>query len=164
MSLPLAQPRSAEDLYLARGEDVSPARPVLPGDVFADVDIGVEHDGHVLVVAHPCSMRGAGGRLRPRLAAAPIRNSQDIPFEIWPAGNYNVFPLRELFERAKAASLLELSAASRDGLEHGERVACLSEHGIYVLQQRLVHSLTRVVVGLDQLEKASGACARRSRA
>ena len=156
MPLPLAEPRSAEELYLARGEEVSRARPVLTGDVYADIDIGPPHDGFVLLIAHPCSMRGGGGRLRTRIAAAPIRQGQEIPLDQWPEGNFNLFPLPDLFDRPHSAALLELGAAPREALEEGRRIASLSDHGIYVLQQRLVHSLTRVVVGLDTLEAASG--------
>jgi hypothetical protein len=91
------------------------------------------------------------------MAAAPVRRGQEIPIARWPDGNYNVFPLPELRDEPCAANLLELGAASRADLLEAERVACLSEQGIYLMQQRLVHSLTRVVVGLDQLEAASGA-------
>jgi hypothetical protein len=154
--LPLATPRSVDELYLARREDVSAARPLLTGDVLADVDIGVEHDGHIMIVAHPCSMRGAGGQLRPRVAAAPIRAHQELPLQEWATGHFNVFPLPELFDPPRAAVLLELGTAKREDLHGAERVACLSDHGLYVFQQRFVHSLTRVVVGTEHFEAATG--------
>jgi hypothetical protein len=155
VALPLATPRSVDDLYLARDEEVSPARPLLTGDVLANVDIGVEHDGHI-VVAHPCSMRGARGQLRPRIGAAPIRSYQDVRLEDWPSGHFNVFPLPELFDQAQAVRLLELGTARREDLVAAQRVACLSDYGVYLFQQRFVHSLTRVVVGIEQFEDATG--------
>lgn len=161
--LPLAHPRDLDELYLARADEVPVARPVLPGDVFAAVEIGPDHDGYVLVVAHPCSMRAAHGQLRPRLAAAPIRSYQALPLDGWPNGHYNWFPLPELADGADfAASLLELGTAHSDALDRARRIACLTDRGIYLMQQRFVHSLTRVVVGLDVLERASGHGARRS--
>lgn len=152
----LARPRSVEDLYLARHADVSPARPLLTGDVLADVDIGVPHHGYILLAAHPCSMRGVGGALRPRIGAVPVRRYQELPLDSWPSGHFNAFPLPELFDEPHAAQLLELGSAAREALASAHRVASLSDHGIYVLQQRFVHSLTRVVVGLDRLEGSSG--------
>jgi len=152
--LPLACPRSLEDLYLGRASDVAVSRPIMTGDVFSEVDVDADdHDGTVLVVAHPCSMRGARGRLRPRLTVAPVRQHQQIPFASWPFGHFNVFPLQQLFdddERARAASLLELSSARST-----HRIAALTARGVHLLQQRLVYSLTRVVVGLELLDEQS---------
>jgi hypothetical protein len=156
VALPLASPRGVDDLYLARNEDISPARPILTGDVIAGVEIGVEHDGHVMIVAHPCSMRGAGGQLRPRIAAAPIRRYAELPLDDWPSGHFNVFPLPALFEHSQAVHLRELGTARRQDLAEAQRVACLSDYGIYLFQQRFVHSLTRVVVGIEQFEDATG--------
>jgi hypothetical protein len=153
--VPLEKPRSVADLYMAVGDDVSPARPVLPGDVFEAVDIGLDHDGFVLLVAHPCSMRRGAGQLRPRIAAAPIRNHGNPPLEAWPERDFNWFPLPEVFEVGRAASFLELGSARSEDLLRERRIVSLSEYGIYVLQQRFVHSLTRVVVGLDRLGEAS---------
>src|SRR5215211_8489685 len=125
--LPLAFPRSLEDLYLERGEDLSVSRPVLTGDVFREVEIGADdHDGLVLVIAHPCSMRGARGKLRARVAVAPIRRYQQIPFESWPTGHFNAFPLPQLLgneDLPRAASLLELASARSSELERARRAS-----------------------------------------
>lgn len=158
-NLPLAYPRSLEDLYLGQAPDIAISRPIITGDVFSDVDVDVDdHDGYVLVIAHPCSMRGARGRLRPRLAVAPVRPHQHIPFERWPAGHFNVFPLQQLLgpdDQPRAAALLELSSARSAQLDRGRRVAALKTRGVHLLQQRLVYSLTRVVVGLEHLHEQS---------
>jgi hypothetical protein len=157
--LPLACPRSLEDLYLERGDELAVSRPVLTGDVFSNVEIDADdHDGLVLVIAHPCSMRGARGRLRPRIAVAPIRPYQHLSFESWPAGHFNVFPLPQLLgddDPPRAASLLELSSARSHELVRERRVAALTTRGVHLLQQRLVNSLTRVVVGLELLDEQS---------
>jgi hypothetical protein len=149
--LALTAPRGVDELYLARHDEVSPARPLMPGDVLAGVG-----GSHAMIVAHPCSMRGSGGRLRPRVAVAPVSDYQRLPLSAWPSGHFNVFPLPELLPEPCAAKLLELSSATREELEAAERVATLSDYGVYVFQQRFVFCLTRVVVGLDRLEEVSG--------
>ena len=157
----LAAPRSSEELYLARGDDVVPSRPILTGDVFADVERDTDdHDGLAMVVAHPCSMRGRGGTLLPSIAVAPIRPYQTVPFERWPGGHFKVLPLPGLYgadDISRAVHLLELSAVLSSELGRSRRILTLSGRGIHVLQQRLVYSLTRVVVGLDRLQEQSAA-------
>ncbi|MEJ7785609.1 MAG: hypothetical protein WKF96_12460 [Solirubrobacteraceae bacterium] len=153
----LVAPGSNDELYLARGDELVPARPVLTGDVFTNVEIDADdHDGLVMVVAHPCSMRGARGRLLPRIVVAPIRNHQDVAFKRWPTGFFKVMPLPGLHgdqDQSRAVQLLELSAVRSTELTRDRRIASLSNLGIHVLQQRLVFCLTRVAVGLDKLEE-----------
>jgi hypothetical protein len=67
-----------------------------------------------------------------------------------------VFPLPELLPEPCAAQLLELDSATREELHAAQRVATLSDYGVYVLQQRFVFCIARVVVGLDRLEEVSG--------
>ena len=158
--LPLAAPRDAEELYLARGDDVPLARPLLPGDVLTNVDLDFDdHDGLVMVVAHPCAMRGRNGILVPRITVAPVRAHDAVRFDKWPDGHYRVLPLLQLHADddsvGRAVHLLELSAARSERLDRAKRILALTDHGVHILQQRLVHSLTRVVVGLDQLQEQS---------
>lgn len=69
------------DLYLARGEEVNPNRPIFTGDVFDEVAIAdVQTGGLAIVVAHPCSFRVGGGQLRDRLLAAlGLGPAADVP-------------------------------------------------------------------------------------
>lgn len=154
----LAAPASIRELYLGYGGDIAPGRPLLTGDVLTGVDIDApDHDGTVMIVAHPCSMRGARGRLLPRVAVAPIRGYQAIPFENWPDGHFKVMPLSNMMgdtdKASRAVHLLELTAVRSEWLERHRRILALTARGIYVLQQRLVYSLTRVEVGLEKLEE-----------
>lgn len=153
----LAAPASIDELYSARGDNVVIARPFLTGDVFAGVVIDADaQDGLVMIVAHPCSMRGAEGRLMPRIVVAPIRPYQHIPFDRWPAGHYKVMPLPGLHrdgDEPRAVHLLELSAIRSSELSRDGRLLTLTDRGIHILQQRLVYSLTRVEVGLDRLHE-----------
>jgi hypothetical protein len=157
--IPLAAPRDLEDLYLGRHQDLVLARPVLSGDVFERVELDLpDHDGRVMVIAHPCSMRGQRGRLRDRLTVAPIRVHQDIPFARWPEGHYNVFPLSQLLgakDVPRAVDLRDLSTARSERLEREHRVLALRHRGIHILQQRLVYSLTRVTIGLEKFDEQS---------
>ena len=130
----------------------------MTGDVFTGVSIDADdHDGTVMVVAHPCSMRGREGRLLPRIVVAPIRRYQSIAFDKWPDGHFRVMPLPYLNgeddDKNRAVHLLELSAVRSNLLSHESRVLSLTERGIHILQQRLVYSLTRVEVGLDRLQE-----------
>lgn len=45
-------------LYLARGGEVSPNRPIFTGDVFSGLVVpGVEDQEMAMIIAHPCSFR-----------------------------------------------------------------------------------------------------------
>jgi hypothetical protein len=157
----LAEPGSLQEIYLARGEDVIVARPIMTGDVFTGVDLDLDnHDGTVMVVSHPCGMRGAEGQLRSRVVVAPVTPYQAIPFRRWPRGEYGVFPLPELRgedDESRAVQLQDLNAVRCTRLDRANRMLSLKDLGIYVLVQRFVFSLSRVAVGLDKIqEQASG--------
>ncbi len=154
----LAAPSSIREIYLGYSDDVAIGRPLLTGDVLTDVAVDADdHDGTVMIVAHPCSMRGAQGRLLPRIVVAPIRLYQRIPFESWPEGHFKVMPLPNMLgetdEASRAVHLLELTAVRSENLQREHRILALKDRGIHVLQQRLVYSLTRVEVGLEKLHE-----------
>jgi hypothetical protein len=154
----LAAPASTAELYRGYGDDIPIARPLLTGDVLTDVTIdGEAHDGTIMIVAHPCSMRGARGRLLPRVVVAPIRTYQQVPFDQWPDGHFKVMPLPQMHaegdETSRAVHLLELTAVRSERLDRARRILALKDRGIHILQQRLVYSLTRVEVGLEKLHE-----------
>lgn len=129
-------------------------RPVLTGDVFADVEVpgAPPETGLAMVVAHPCTMRKAGGALRDHLAVSRIRNYPQVQFEQWRTGHFRVLPLPDLTSVDSVAADFELIAPVHpDALALDRRVACLSDYGLGVLQQRRVHHDTRVVVDIDIL-------------
>jgi len=83
----LDRPATADELYLARADEVNPYRPVLTGDVFSEITIpgvGVPHDLG-MVISHPCNMR-LGDRLRDRIQMLPIVGYQEVPLEEWVRG------------------------------------------------------------------------------
>jgi hypothetical protein len=155
----LGVPETEDDLYLARGDEVSPHRPVLQGDIFESVTIlGVETPhNHALVIAHPCSMR-AGPLLKPRLQMVPVIRHDGLQFPQWARGHFGILPLPNLLLDSDhyAASFEETGMVPTAELVADRRICCLTEGGLLLLQQRYVHHLTRVVVPPYRLRQVSG--------
>jgi hypothetical protein len=151
LTVSLDRPDDEEQIYRARGTDLSPARPLLTGDVLEDIELPGQEERTAMIVAHPCSMR-RGVALAAKLTCAPVTNYQRIPPESW-NGHFNVFPLASFTpnDEHRAARLDRLvSLDSADcGTEH--RIACLEHSGIYLLQQRLIHCLARCKVKLSTI-------------
>jgi hypothetical protein len=155
----LNRPGNTEELYLARAAEVTPHRPVLPGDVFDGIEIGgLGMQDAIIIVSHPCTMR-AGAKLKPHLQAARItRDSHSIDLEAWVDGHFRVMPLPSLrlnSDDHHSAVLSEVGLVSSSALGLEKRTACLSELGIYLLQQRMVFCQTRARIGLDRFAEAS---------
>jgi hypothetical protein len=156
--LRLDTPSSEDALYLDRGHPVDPWRPIMQGDVFEQVQIpGLADHERIMLVSHPCSMRGADGALKPKLQAVPVDPHQAVPLDRWAIGYLRVLPLPDLLEDGShhAARLTEFGMVDTAALDLDSRIACLSERGILLLQQRFVASLTRVAVDLPTLDGAS---------
>ena len=169
-------PAVASELYLARGVEVSSCRPVMTGDVFADVEIpGVEGGaGLALVLMHPCSMRD-GAHLRDHLTMCAVRKGAPILPDHW-LGNFGVMPLpdlvgdgglkhRAVFELAGRVPAKSLDLATRTAClgPRGcgrrldpllEQVRLFDDRGIVFLLQRLAFSNTRVAVDLETIHKS----------
>jgi hypothetical protein len=153
----LESPRTPDDLYLARGDDVCDARPVLTGDVLDDVEV-TEPDGSrarlsVILVEHPCSLRSDGVNLVPKLLVAAVRPREGIGS--W-RGNFSLMFLPGLRPQEHAAADFgDPYVVSPGQLETGHRVACLSTFGINLMLQRQVHRTSRVVVPTLQFQAAN---------
>jgi hypothetical protein len=157
----LESPADAEEMYLDRGGDIDPYRPVCQGDIFLDVAIpGLDPCHGVMVMAHPCVMR-AGPRLRPKVTVIPIVAYERVPFANWPTHHLRVFPLPVLDpaqpDRAHAARFDEFGTVATDALNLDRRVAMLSQRGVLLLQQRFIHSVSRAEIPLRILLEASAA-------
>lgn len=136
-------------IYLARGDEVSPHRPLFTGDVIADVAIpGVQERGPGLIVAHPCAMR-RGPKLADQILMAAVESHDPVSAEKWATGYFDRMPLPELrgdgadFE---AGFLGRVGLAASADIEAVGRVASLSQIGVNMLQQRMVFHLTRLEV------------------
>lgn len=153
----LESPRTPDDLYLARGDDVSYARPVLTGDVVDDVEV-TEPDGSrarlsVMILEHPCSLRSDGVNLVPKLFVAAVRPREAVGS--W-RRNFSLMFLPGLRPQEHAAADLgDPYIVSPGQLATGHRVACLSTFGINLMLQRQVHRISRVVVPTLQFQEAN---------
>ncbi len=161
MPFQLERPESEGELYLARGDEVDHYRPIMQGDVFGEVAIpGISEHAFAMVITHPCTIRGRDGRLRPLIQMAPVVSYQPVALEAWPDGHYKVCPLPGLDPARPsvhfAARLDEAGMVSSSELSYERRVACLSERGVLLLQQRHIFSLTRADIPIrPHLEQAS---------
>lgn len=169
MSDPLETPRVIDELYLARGPQVSVLRPIMTGDVFKGVDIpGVEKaDGDdallAMVVSHPCSMRD-GYRLNEALQALRVLRVPVIELAAW-KHHYDRMPLPNLFNESgdddvsdpddSYAAIFELRGrVPTPEIRLEDRVACLSEEGVGFLHQRMGHADTRFAPRVGDLVAA----------
>src|SRR6266478_4337160 len=127
----------------------------MQGDVFRNVEIpGIERGlGLAVVLTHPCSMRTRAGALRPKLLLGRVIDHQVVPSQKWPDGWYRLLPLPDLRSANESLALdfEQIGTVSSAGLVISDRLACLTDYGATVLQQRFLHHLSRVVVAVDVL-------------
>src|SRR4051794_36893210 len=105
----LEAPTSSSDLYLARGAEVNVDRPLLQGDVFADIEIPGVDDGPgvAAIITHSCAMRTDGVHLVDRLLVARVELAPDVPFARWVDGHFKILPLPELLGMSQQAYSLK---------------------------------------------------------
>ncbi|MFG1921066.1 hypothetical protein [Cryptosporangium sp. NPDC048952] len=160
MTNQMEKPSRPRDLYRALGDDVSPVRPIITGDVFADTEI-TEPDGTcvkrmVMILDHPCSLRTDGITLAPRLTVAEVVSGAPGSWR----GNYSKMFLPSLLPEGSEAQdfhvLFDSSYhVSPTQITVAHRIACLSTVGINLLLQRRVHHFSRVVVPTFEFQKAN---------
>jgi hypothetical protein len=130
---------------------------IMTGDVFESVSLVGQPDPiTVMVAGHPCTIRGAHGALRPRVACVRVVEYQHVPYRVWPTGHRNVFPLPASVGLGNvAADLQEWVTVDSTELQRANRKLTLTERGFVVLHQRIVSSLTRVIVDPVEIERAA---------
>lgn len=155
----------AGEIYLARGAEVDPHRPVMTGDVFTGVPIispltGEKKDLDVMVVQHPCALRSDGVLLNPGVLVAEVRRHKVI--EDW-AKYGKLMPLPDLLvgvesgKRNQAGFFDRLHmAASPELLVPGRRIACLTEDGVCLALQRFNHHNSRAMVPTETIAEVVG--------
>ncbi len=78
----LEAPNSAGEIYLSRGDEVAPARPLFTGDIFQLPAVpGLRDDGApdaVILLQHPCAFRTDGVDLAPRLLVAEVSHGTSV--------------------------------------------------------------------------------------
>jgi hypothetical protein len=77
-----------------------------------------------MVVAHPCSMRGKGAQLEPRVLVAAVVGSGKVSRGAWAEGHYGLMPLPDLVEEGKiwVARLDDIGKALSADLMAGTRL------------------------------------------
>ena len=133
----------------------------MQGDVFLGLELhDLDHHELVMIVSHPCSMRGKQGALLPRLQAVPVRAREPINLEQWVTGFFRFMPLPDLIpedNRFYAGFLSEIGTIRSSELDLAKRIASMAESGVLLLQQRFIANLARVAVKLATLDAASAA-------
>lgn len=154
MSELLSSPDSEDSLYLAQIEDIPVWRPLMQGDVLDAIEIPGLDDGPgpAMVLAHACTMR-RGSMLRERIAFCRVRSHNPVPFAAWTKRHFDIFPLPglEIAGSSVAADFTQVGSVQSSAAEVVPRLACLSEEGLVLLQQRHIHHYTRVAVDLPTL-------------
>jgi hypothetical protein len=149
----LEAPDSPDVLYRYRGSEIPRSRPIFQGDVFEDVIVPCFDDSPTLalIITHACSLR-AGTELRSRLLMGIVELS-NIKFS-W-NGNFRMMALPNLLEDPRERQFVvefdNIGSVMTQSLDLDKRVACLSDLGVLILQQRLAHHFTRSVIETDTL-------------
>jgi hypothetical protein len=151
-------PGSADQLYLYRGDEVNPHRPLLQGDVFDQTAIpGVDDNpAMAIVTTHACDMRGEDGVvLAEHLHLARVDLKLDPhPLGYWFRGSFGEMPLPDLLGAGQGAYVANLDLIGRAPTASlGPRVACLDLYGITILQQRIVNRSSRVKISKVQFQE-----------
>ncbi|MXV99361.1 MAG: hypothetical protein F4126_03945 [Acidimicrobiaceae bacterium] len=152
-------PDAAEHLYLAASQDEVPiARPLMTGDVFSQIAVpGLDGTGLAIVLTHPCSMRVDGVRLASRLLMARVVPTSPIPLPAWRNGHFKVTPLPGLLRTHHSARFDEIGLVETGSLAERTRVACMTPHGVHLLQQRFIWYLTRFLAPTHRLAEVTEA-------
>jgi hypothetical protein len=153
----LVAPRGDDELW-DLDEEALRLRPYMTGDVFADVSDGDGDPIVVMIVGHPCVIRGSRGQLGRRVPCCVVKQMQEeMAYDQWPEGRFDRFPVPQalgLGER-QAAYLLEWRSVRRGELQREHRRGTMTDRGVYVLQQRFTHAITRCAPVLADFEAAT---------
>lgn len=152
-------PDAVEHLYLAASQDEVPgARPLMTGDILADIAVpGLDDTGLAIVLTHPCSMRVDGVKLASRLLMARVAPTSPIPLPAWRNGHFKVTPLPGLLGTHHSARFDEIGLVETGSLAERTRVACMTPHGVHLLQQRFIWYLTRFLAPTYRLAEVTEA-------
>lgn len=153
MSTGLIEPENDEAI-LDWDEEALRLNAVMTGDVFQSVPVE-DTTTTIMIVGHPCTIRGADARLLPRIPCVRVVERQWVPYRRWTSGHWNHFPIAGAAGLGDvAASLLDWVTVNGAELARERRQLTLTEFGIVVLQQRLIHSLTRFAPPRLDLEES----------
>ena len=143
-------------MYRSRGTDVNPQRLLFTGDVYSGGAIaGVQDSGLAIVIEHPCTMRGTMAQLNDFVLAISVREHEPMGANGWKTRCYDLTPLPDLTgTQLYVGDFLKVGRASTSELSSKPRLACASEFGINLLQQRLVWHMTRCLIPTSTISEA----------
>lgn len=152
----LADPTDPESMYLDPDGSVPIARPIMTGDIFTDVPCSRGGPSQtVMVVTHPCSMRGKDAQLREIVTVATVVESPQPTFSArrWQSGQFDYLPLDNVPTPGtkSAIYLTDLHSASATDLDLSRRIMALSDRGVAILLQRWIYQLSRDPVPIEDL-------------
>lgn len=153
----LVAPESDDELWDLDDEALR-LRPYMTGDVFADVDDGDGGALAVMIIGHPCVIRGSRGRLARRVPCCVVKQMQDeLPYTQWPERGFHLFPIADAIGLGDhhAAYLLEWRSVQHGELKREQRRATMTDRGVYILLQRFTHAITRCAVVLADFQAAA---------
>jgi hypothetical protein len=108
-----------------------------------------------MLFLHPCTMRKGAALINPvtvlqvRWSGKRVRGESE-----WVRDSYSAMPLPDLHATSSnthIADFLAIGVAPSADLDRDRRIATLSQRGRGLLQQRVIHHLTRLVVPLGDL-------------
>lgn len=144
----LETPRPLDTMYMSRGEEVDPYRPLFTGDVYMREGAHGDDASIVIILQHPCALRIRGVDLVPNILVATVGRS-DKHRSDWNKESMRVMPLPDLLGdgAAYSADFVDIRIISSDDFGPlWKRIAILSELGVNLLSQRWVHHNSRVIV------------------
>lgn len=153
----LVAPRGDEELWDLE-EEALRLHSYMTGDVFVDVDAGDDDRIAVMIVGHPCVIRGSRGKLSRRVPCCVVKQMSDsFPYEQWPEGRFDRLPVPDALGLGPhyAAYLLEWRSVKQNELQRDRRIGTMTERGVYVLLQRFTHAITRCAPLLADFQAAA---------
>ncbi len=118
----LVAPRGDDELW-DLDEEALRLRPYMTGDVFADVDDGDGDPIAVMIVGHPCVIRGSRGQLSRRVPCCVVKQMQEaMSYDQWPEAASTASPCPRPSASASAAPPTCSSGAACDSANSGVSV------------------------------------------
>jgi hypothetical protein len=163
------------DIYLERSDEspVRPARPIVQGDVFADIPVSLyrkfpprrpgEHptaakEQTVVLYGHPCtSRRGEARDLEQVQTVAVVGRAESLLGNRewaypWPK-NFRFFPLPGLINGEDYLADFGQLGVTRSEYLTDKRIACLNESAFASFQGRCATAVSRIELPLEEHER-----------
>lgn len=156
----LETPVSLASIYLERGDEVSPFRPLFTGDVLFENDpTDPGTSGGVAIVQHPCALRSNGIDLKERLLVGAVKRMPGKFRSDWSRVAFATMPLPGLAIEGENwyIDFDDLDLLEATSVPKLSRVATLAAPGVNLLLQRWIHHNSRAIVDTPIIHEAIAA-------